>query len=101
VLGAHRERIQPVLVFHAFCQPIGLGPLIAGYSVGILTWMISPIPSGIGLVEGAAALTYASLGIPAGNAAVIAIAYRGLSFWLPFFLGIICLRKLQFREQQS
>jgi uncharacterized membrane protein YbhN (UPF0104 family) len=41
------------------------------------------------------ALAYTSLGIPAGSAAVIAIAYRGLSFWLPLLAGIVFVRRLE------
>ena len=32
------------------------------------------------------------LGVPAENAAVITLAYRGISFWLPFVLGFAALR---------
>lgn len=86
------------LVFQAFGQTIRLGPLVAGYGIGTLTWMLSPIPSGIGMVEGAIALVYTSLGVPAGSAAVISVAYRGLSFWFPFLAGIPCLRRLNIAE---
>lgn len=82
------------LVFEAFRQPIGFSALVAGYGVGTMTWMLSPVPTGIGVVEGATALVYVSLGVAAGKAAVIAVAYRGLSFWLPLLAGLLCLRRL-------
>lgn len=94
-LGAQGANVASLFfVFLAFAQPIGIGALVAGYGVGTLAWMVSLVPTGVGLVEGAMALTFASLGVPAGSAAVIAVAYRGLNFWLPLLIGILCLRRV-------
>ena len=82
-----------LLVFHAFRQPVPFGQLAIGYGVGTLAWMASPIPAGVGVVEGAMALAFTSLGIAPTRAAVIAITYRGISFWLPFLIGLFCLQK--------
>ena len=80
-------------VFLAFRQPVTFGQLVMGYGVGTLAWMISPIPAGVGVVEGAMALAFASLGVPTARAAVLAVTYRGLSFWLPFLVGLFTLHR--------
>jgi len=81
------------VLFRAFGQSIGLGPLIAGFAMGILFWIVSPIPQGIGLVEGMMTLTYTSLGVPAETATIVSLAFRGLTFWLPLFLGFVLIRR--------
>ncbi len=80
------------LTFLAFEQPFNPGTLIAGFSIGYLFVIVSPTPSGIGFVEGAMTLTLRTLGVPLEAATVITLAYRGLTFWLPFSYGFIALR---------
>jgi phosphatidylglycerol lysyltransferase len=82
------------LLFLAFNQPIGLGTLVAGYAVGILFWIVSITPQGIGVVEGLMALTFTSLGIPGAVAATVALAFRGLTFWLPMLLGFFAVQRM-------
>lgn len=81
------------VIFLAFGQPIGFGPLVAGFAVGILFWIVSPIPQGIGLVEGMMALTYTSLGVPSETATIVSLAFRGLTFWLPLLLGFVLIQR--------
>ena len=83
-------------LFLAFHQTIGLGPLVAGYAMGILFWNVSPVPQGIGVVEGVMALVYASLGIHRTMAVLVVLAFRGLNFWLPMLVGFFLLRKVRF-----
>ena len=107
--GKPRELIVPILlalnskvlliivlffVFLAFGVPPSLGTLIAGFSIAFLFMIVSPSPSGVGFVEGALTLTLASFYIPLSDAAVIAIAYRGVTFWLPLLFGMIAIRGL-------
>lgn len=80
------------LVFMAFKQPFTVGTLIAAYSVANLFLIVSPTPSGIGFVEGILTLTLASLGVPLAAAAVIALAYRGITLWLPLAYGAVAFR---------
>jgi uncharacterized protein (TIRG00374 family) len=82
-------------LFLAFDQQIGLGPLVAGYAMGILFGNVSPVPQGIGVVEGVMILVYTSLGIQGFGAALIVLAFRGLNFWLPMLLGFILFRRLK------
>jgi len=81
------------VLFRAFGLSIGLGPLVAGFAMGLLFWIVSPIPQGIGLVEGIMTLTYTSLGVPAETAAIVSLAFRGLTFWLPLVLGFMLIQR--------
>ena len=81
-------------VFLAFGVPPSLGTLIAGFSIAFLFMIVSPTPNGVGFVEGALTLTLASFYIPLSDAAVIAITYRGVTYWLPILFGFIAMRWL-------
>ena len=81
-------------MFLAFHQPIQLGVLVAGYTVGILFWIVAITPQGIGAVEGAMTLVFTSMGVPAAKSLVIALAFRGLALWLPAAVGFVLLRKV-------
>lgn len=82
-------------LFLAFHEPVHPGVLVAGYAMGVLFWIISITPQGIGVVEGTMALVFTSLGVPAERAAVIALAFRGLTFWIPLLLGFLLLRRMR------
>ena len=79
-------------VFLAFSVPVSIGTLIAGFCVSFLFMIVSPTPSGIGMVEGLLTLALSSFYIPLGTAAVLTLAYRGFTFWLPLFIGIFAFR---------
>ncbi|PWB74012.1 MAG: hypothetical protein C3F07_08655 [Anaerolineales bacterium] len=83
------------ILFRAFNQPIGLGVLVAGYAVGILFWIVSITPQGIGVVEGVMALTFTSLGISGAVATTVVLAFRGLTFWIPMLLGYFAVQRMQ------
>jgi uncharacterized protein (TIRG00374 family) len=93
-LAAHAANIGTLYcLFLAFHQGISLGPLVAGFAVGTLFVNISPVPQGIGIVEGTMTLVYTSLGVPGESALVVTLAFRGLSLWLPLALGFFFLRR--------
>lgn len=83
------------LTFLAFKQPFSVGTLIAGFSIGFLFLIVSPTPSGVGIVEGVMTLALVSLHVPLEAATIITLTYRGLTFWLPFGYGFIAFRYLQ------
>ncbi|MEP7357323.1 MAG: lysylphosphatidylglycerol synthase transmembrane domain-containing protein [Anaerolineales bacterium] len=83
------------LTCQAFNVPFDAGTIVAGFSIGFLFTIVSPTPSGIGVVEGAMTVALTSLGVPIGAATVVTLAYRGLTFWLPFAYGFIALRVLE------
>jgi uncharacterized protein (TIRG00374 family) len=80
------------MVFVAFKQPFSAGTLVAGYAIGYLFLIVSPTPSGIGFVEGAMTLALTTLRVPLEAAAVITLAYRGITLWLPLLYGLIAFR---------
>lgn len=82
------------LMFLAFRVPFSVGTLVAGFSIGYLFMIVSPTPAGIGVVEGALTLGLRTLNVPLGAAAVIALAYRGITFWVPMLFGLWAFRWL-------
>jgi uncharacterized protein (TIRG00374 family) len=80
------------MVFMAFSQPFSVGTLVAGYAIGYLFLIVSPTPSGIGFVEGAMTLALNGLRVPLAAAAVITLAYRGITLWLTLAYGLIAFR---------
>jgi len=90
-----------LLMFIAFEVPLTPGTLIAGFSLGYLFLIVSPTPAGIGFVEGGLTLSLSSLGVPVGQAAVIALSYRGITFWLPLAFGAYAFRYLTNTKVES
>lgn len=84
----------------AFSVDLRFGVLVASYAASILFYIISPTPGGIGIVEGVMILVLSSLGVDGARAAAITLAYRGITFWLPFLFGFVALR-LSRRKAQA
>jgi len=82
----------------AFQVSFSTGTLIAGFSIGYLFLIISPTPAGLGFVEGALALSLSSMYIPFSQAAIVTLAYRGFTFWIPLLVGLISFRSLDRME---
>lgn len=82
-------------LFMAFSQSVTFGTLVAGYAMGILFWIVSITPQGVGVVEAVMALVYTSLGVPMASATIIALAFRGLTFWLPLLIGFNMLNRVE------
>ncbi len=80
------------MVFLSFKVPVSVGTLVAGSSIAYLFFIVSPTPSGVGIVEGVLTLTLRSMYIPLEAAAVIALAFRGFTFWLPLLIGMLTFR---------
>ncbi len=102
VLLAINSKVLLILVlfcvFRAFSVPVSIGTLIAGYCVAYLFSIVSPTPSGVGIVEGVMTLALRSFFIPLGTAAVLTLAYRAFTFWLPLLIGMGAFRWLGFSE---
>jgi uncharacterized protein (TIRG00374 family) len=95
VMGHLFDLLSVAALFAAFRQPAEPGVVIAVYTVGILFWKMSPVPEGVGVVEGVMVLAMTSLGVPAAKATVIALSFRGLTYWLPMLTGFLMLRRLR------
>ena len=63
--------------------------LIAGYVAGFI--IATFILQTIGAVEVLIALLMTAYGASASVAAALALAYRGLIFWVPFAIGAVCI----------
>jgi len=80
--------------FLSFNIPFRVGTIISGFSLGFLFLIVSPTPSGVGIVEGVMALAFHSRRIGWGSAILITLAYRGVTFWLPLLVGIWAFRMI-------
>lgn len=80
--------------FLAFRVPFSTGTIIGGFAISYLFLIVSPTPSGIGIVEGVMPLALSSLRVPWSQAVVITLAYRGVTFWFPLGVGALALRIL-------
>ncbi len=78
--------------FLSFNLPFRVGTIVSGFSIGFLFQIVSPTPSGVGVVEGALALALHSSRIELGSAILIALSYRGATFWLPLLVGLGAFR---------
>ena len=101
-LASHLVDLVTLLVlFLAFHQTVDLGVLVAGYAMGVLFWIVAITPQGIGIVEGVMVLVFHSLGVPVVHATVIALAFRGLTFWLPLLVGFVLIQRVRiFRARE-
>ena len=72
---------------------------VGGFAITYMFLVVSPTPSGIGIVDGIMPLALSSLRVPWGQAVIITLAFRGITFWLPLGLGAIALRVL--RQQKT
>lgn len=90
-----RRLLQMLILFIvslAFHNPFDMGTLLASYGVSFIFTIASITPSGVGFVEGAMGLTQNALGVDPLTSAAIAIIYRGVTFWLVLFYGLIAIR---------
>jgi uncharacterized membrane protein YbhN (UPF0104 family) len=62
--------------------------------MGYLFLIVSPTPSGIGIVEGALTLMMYSMFIPLLIARDITLAFRGITLYIPLLVGMITFRYL-------
>jgi len=81
-------------VFRAFHVPLSPGTWIVAFTVAYLFLVVSPAPGGVGFVESALTVTLTSFYLPVEDAVVVALVYRGITFWIPLLLGFFALRAL-------
>lgn len=80
--------------FLAFEVPFSAGTIIAGFSLAYLFLIVSPTPSGIGIVEGIMPIALTSLNVNWSQAVVITLIYRAVTFWFPLAVGAWAFRTL-------
>jgi glycosyltransferase 2 family protein len=86
--------------FLSFEVPFSAGTIIAGFSLTYLFLIVSPTPSGIGVVEGMMPIILTSLNVEWGHAVLITLTYRTVTFWVPFGVGALAFRTLHARGEQ-
>jgi uncharacterized protein (TIRG00374 family) len=84
-----------VCSFLSFDVPFSAGTIVGGFAIGYLFLIVSPTPSGIGVVEGVMTLALRTLRVELSDAVLITLAYRGVTFWLPMAVGAFAFRVLQ------
>jgi hypothetical protein len=85
--------------FFSFEVPFSAGTIIAGFAITYLFFIVSPTPSGVGLVEGIMPLVLISLRVNYSQAVVITLAYRTVTFWVPFGIGAWAFRSLHVEKK--
>lgn len=80
--------------FLSFNIPFTAGKIITSFSIAYLFVIVSPTPSGLGVVEGAMTLVLHSLHLNWGDAILVTLAYRAVTFWLVLAFGALAFRSL-------
>jgi uncharacterized protein (TIRG00374 family) len=80
--------------FNALGNPVGIGTLLTGFSLGITAGFVSFVPGGLGVQEGSMAGIYALLGVPIGTAVLAAILFRIIYYFIPFLASLAFYRRL-------
>jgi uncharacterized protein (TIRG00374 family) len=87
--------------FLAFEVPYSAGTVIGGFAIGYLFMIVSPTPSGIGVVEGVLPVALRSLKVLWSQAVVITIVYRAMTFWVPLGVGALAFRSLHLDREKE
>ncbi len=87
--------------FLSFEVPFSAGTIIAGFSMAYLFLIVSPTPSGIGIVEGLMPIALSSLNVNWSQAVVITLIYRAVTFWVPLAIGAWAFRSLHAGDERA
>jgi glycosyltransferase 2 family protein len=80
--------------FLAWGTPFSVGTLVGGFAIAYLFLIVSPTPSGLGVVEGAMTIALNTLRVQWEAAVLITLTYRLITFWLPLGIGAVAFRVL-------
>jgi uncharacterized protein (TIRG00374 family) len=80
--------------FLALGTPFTVGTLVGGFAIGYLFLIVSPTPSGLGVVEGAMTIALNTLRVEMAAALLITLTYRFITFWFPLVIGAVAFRLL-------
>jgi glycosyltransferase 2 family protein len=80
--------------FLALGTPFSVGTLVGGFAIGYLFLIVSPTPSGLGVVEGAMTISLNTLRVDMAAALLITLTYRFITFWFPLAVGAVAFRIL-------
>lgn len=93
---ANKALMMGILIaaFLSFQVPFSAGTIIGGFAISYLFLIVSPTPSGIGIVEGIMPIALTSLNVNWSQAVVITLLYRAVTFWFPLGVGAWAFRGL-------
>jgi uncharacterized protein (TIRG00374 family) len=80
--------------FRALGESINPGVLITGYSLGLSAGFVSMAPGGLLVQDGSMAGIFTLLGVPIGLASLVAILFRVIYYFVPFFVGLTLYRQI-------
>jgi glycosyltransferase 2 family protein len=80
--------------FLAWGTPFSVGTLVGGFAIAYLFLIVSPTPSGLGVVEGVMTIALNTLRVEWAAAVLITLTYRLITFWFPLAVGAIAFRIL-------
>jgi len=103
LLALIRKAMMVITLFFvslAFHNPFGIDTLLASFSVSYLFIIASITPAGVGFVEGAMVLIQNAMGVDPLTSTAIALAYRGITFWMTLAYGFFAIRIIGFRPDE-
>jgi uncharacterized protein (TIRG00374 family) len=80
--------------FLALGTPFSVGTLVGGFSISYLFIIVSPTPSGVGVVESILPVALTGLRVKWAAAVLITLVYRAVTFWFPLLIGGVAFRML-------
>lgn len=87
--------------FLAWGTPFSVGTLVGGFAIAYLFLIVSPTPSGLGVVEGVMTIALNTLRVEWAAAALITLTYRLITFWFPLAVGGVAFRILGGKSKPS
>ncbi len=87
--------------FLAWGTPFSVGTLVGGFAIAYLFLIVSPTPSGLGVVEGVMTIALNTLRVEWAAAALITLTYRLITFWFPLTVGGVAFRILGGKSKPS
>ena len=84
--------------FGALGNAPGLGVLLSGFGIGLSAGNLSLVPGGLGVQEASMAGIYALLGMSFAQAALVAILFRVVYDFIPFFISLPFYARLTRRD---
>jgi uncharacterized protein (TIRG00374 family) len=80
--------------FDALGDPIPLGVLLTGFTLGITAGAVSMVPGGLGIQDGSMAGLYALLGVPLQKAVLASILFRLVYYLVPYLVSLVFYGRL-------
>ena len=74
--------------FDALGDPLSPGVLLIGFAIGVALGLLSMVPGGLGVQEASMATVYTLLGVPLEQAALAAILFRVVYYFIPFLISL-------------